>query len=149
MANGELKIDKFPTVCFAPPLSDGKIADYEIIVSKLKNEDPQLHGAMQSLLDCVKQWWALPDSKRSDGDKFRLKHQGKDITVHFAPLEEDHQKKLFDAIPWDYELDAIQGLFDRIPAENKKVRDCAFHLLWFTRELCRDVEPVTQDKLPA
>lgn len=148
MAQGELKIDRFPAVCFAPALSEAKITDYEIVVAN-QRDNPPLHDAMTSLLKCVKEWWKLPESKRADGDRFKIRHKGKEQVLHFVPLEEDHQKKLFDLIPWDHELKAIQSLFDTIPADNKELRDCAFHLLWYVRELCLDREPLSQDKLPA
>jgi hypothetical protein len=50
-------------------------------------------------------------------------------------------------VPWRYEIEAMQRLFDGIDPAEKELRDAAFHLLWFVTELERDREPVTNDKL--
>lgn len=146
MSQGEITIDRFPTVCFAPPLSDQLLAEYAAVADGPAVR-PEVRGAVRALLVCVRQWWELPESRRTDGDRFKLRHQGKETVVHFAPLEEDHQAALSDAIPWGYELDAIQKLFDAISDAEVPLRNAAFHLLWHVRELCLDREPVTRDKL--
>jgi hypothetical protein len=185
MPQGELTIDRFPTVCFAPPLTDDLLAEYRVLVEKFnpKDLDPsvlpdalvvgkntysinseewkshahQLYDALSGLLKCVDKWWELPESGRSDGERFKVRHKlqkGGDlqeITVHFKPLEKAHQEELFDLIPWARELDTLSnsedtGILDTLPLGN--VRNAAFHLLWHVRELCNDREPLTHDKLP-
>ena len=64
------------------------------------------------------------------------------------PLEESIATQLFDDIPWDHEIDAIQKLCDEIDnSTQKELRDMAFHLLWHVKELSIDREPMTSDKL--
>ena len=64
-----------------------------------------------------------------------------------VPLEEAEVERIFDVVPWDHELDAIQSLFDGIPPEKRDLRNAAFHLLWFGKELVKDREPMTIDTI--
>lgn len=121
---------------FAPPLSDEKITAYEALAA---SADAPVQDAMKTMLTCVKQWWDLPYSTE-DGASPHPSGVGRII-----PLDDPIAKALWDAIPWKHELDAIQGLFDAIHAEQKDLRTAAFHLLWFVRELDLDREPITAD----
>lgn len=150
---GEMKLEgrAMPTVCFAPPLSDEKLTEYKTAIAEATGP---VNDAGTKLLACVEVWWNLPDSKRNDGSRLKLFHrsgQGTDRAekvIELVPLEKEHQKSLYDLIPWDYELDAMEALFNTIPNDSqKKLRDTVFHLLWFVRELNLDREPVTADKL--
>lgn len=142
----QLSAAKLPVVCFAPPLTDETIAKYEAVIAS-QDRGP-VRDAMEDCLKAVKQWWDLPESTRSDVQKFAIRHRGQDTAFAITPLEEAHVTALWDAVPWPHELAAIQGLFDEIAAESKDLRDAAFHLLWHVTELCHDREPLTQDKLP-
>jgi hypothetical protein len=64
-----------------------------------------------------------------------------------VPLHPAEVERIWDHVPWDHELDGIQRLFDAIPASQKDLRNAAFHLLWYAKELAHDREPITQDKL--
>lgn len=66
---------------------------------------------------------------------------------NIVPLDDAEVKRIWDVVPWSEELDAMAVVFDRIGPEQKPLRDAAFHLLWFGRELCADREPITSDKL--
>lgn len=123
---------------FAPPLSDEAFRDYAGLI-EAQSPGP-VRDALVRLHDCCKQWWNLPDSQGA-----ATPHPaGVGIIV---PLDEPIANQLFDAIPWREELDAIQALFDKIPPENKDLRNMAFHLLWHVKELEMDREPITADKL--
>lgn len=153
MAN-EVKVEAkpMPVACLAPALTDEKLFRYTEVVK----ETPAgpIRDALTVLLACVYEWWRLPDSKRTDGNRLKFFHKGEgeqertERTVELVPLEKDHQKSLYDLIPWDYELAALDTLFDTIPNDTQKeLRDAAFHLLWFVKELNLDREPLTLDKL--
>lgn len=122
---------------FAPQLTDESLASYK----ELKPADGPVGDAMETLLKCVEKWWDLPES------------QGTEITRHpvgrgvIVPLEDSIAKTLWDLIPWDHELNAIQQLFDTIDSKNAELRNAAFHLLWFVKELNLDREPMTNDLL--
>lgn len=137
-----------PVACFAPPLTDAKLAEYRAVVAALPDARGDLRDAMGECLRAVEAWWELPESTRTDATRFRLRVGGRDRDVAFTPLEDAHRAALFDLIPWPYELDAVQALFDKIPEAEAALRDAAFHLLWHARELCLDREPATRDKLP-
>jgi hypothetical protein len=63
-------------------------------------------------------------------------------------LDEQIAKDLWDHIPWDEELDVIAAEFEKISNEtHRDLRNAAFHLLWHAKELVRDREPITTDKL--
>lgn len=145
MAKIEVKTDRLPVVCFAPAMTDESVAAYRGRVNAM--EAGQIKDACDECLKAVEAWWKLPDSTREDVDKFKIKHGGVDKTFSVVPLEEQHVQDLWDLVPWGYELDAIQSLFNGISQEEKELKDMAFHILWHARELCEDREPLTQDKL--
>ena len=128
---------------FAPPLSDKLLKDYKAAIDVLPATDP-LKDALGKLHGCCTQWWALPESA---GTLTKAHPSGRGVIV---PLEEKHQKALWDSIPWEHELDGIQKLCDGIdPVGHRDLRNLAFHLLWHVRELNLDREPLTADKLAA
>jgi hypothetical protein len=149
MKKAELTTDKLPVVCFAPPLTDELLARYEAMIDALPDDRGEVRDAMRECLAACKLWWELPESTRTaDAQRFNIRHRGQDQTFSVVPLEKAHVEALSDAVPYGYELEAIQRLFDGIdPAAEKPLRDAAFHLLWHAKELCLDREPLTNDKL--
>lgn len=125
---------------FAPPLSDEKLAAYASLAAAA---EPAIKDAMGTLLACVKKWWDLPYS----GPEGSTPHPSGVAMI--IPLDEHIAAELDPHIPWQHELDSIQGLFDAIPAKDKALRDAAFHLLWHVRELDLDREPITSDLVKA
>ena len=145
MPRPEMKTDTLPVACFAPVLSDSNLVSYRVAVDLL--EPGPVKDACDECLKAVEAWHKLPESTRDDVDKFRIKHNGVDTTFSVVPLEKEHIEQLWALVPWGYEIDAMQSLFDAIPDWEKDLRNMAFHLLWHARELCEDREPLTQDKL--
>ena len=136
-----------PVACFAPVLTIEKLEKYESLISEVP-PNTELRDALNKCLNCVKAWWALPESKRTDGRKIALKHRGEDITVQIVPLEESFVKSLWDTTPWTRECEPLKNLFDTIsPLSQTELRNCAHDLLWHTIEIANDREPLTQDKL--
>lgn len=123
---------------FAPPLTDDALARYADIA---KSATAPVQDAMTKLLSCVSTWWNLPES---NGTTTTPHSSGRGTII---PLDGVIAKTLYDLIPWEHELDAIQSLFDRIDPSQKDLRNAAFHLLWHVKELNQDREPVTADKL--
>lgn len=138
---------QMPLACFAPPLTDESLAAYKAAAAALPRSE--VRDAMLTCLAAVEAWWILPESTRKDAKRLTTTVKGEERAVAFTPLERTHQEQLFDLIPWPYELDAMLALFDKIPVEQKAVRDAAFHLWWYARELCLDREPTTQEALAA
>jgi hypothetical protein len=60
------------------------------------------------------------------------------------PLEKEEIERIWDVVPWPKECDVIGECFDKLTGE---LRNAAFHLLWYARELAIDREPITNDKL--
>lgn len=138
-----------PVACFAPPLTDEKLASYRALADSCP--DAEVRDALGTLLACVAAWWELPESARTDVQRWAIRHRGKDVTFPVVPLEAEHVAALWDVTPWMRELNTLSnskdtGLFDRL--DRGELRDAAFHLLWFAKELTLDREPVTADKLP-
>jgi hypothetical protein len=122
---------------FAPPLTDETLARYRAVIDGLDERSP-VRGAMADLLACAAAWWAQPESTGAG----RPHGSGRGTVVSLDPAVAD---ALWDAVPWPHECDAMQALFDGLaPGE---VRDAAFHLLWFAKELTQDREPISADKL--
>lgn len=164
MNDGMAVKNQMPVACFAPPLTDKLIAKYRQIAESLGDARGEIRDAMRECLKPIDLWWELDESKGSAGDP-TLKidqHRGQPVVIKVTSLDPEFRDQLFDAIPWPYEIDAMQRLFDTLPSGTVEVegtvkvvdqsafelRNAAFHLLWFARELCLDREPLTQEKLP-
>lgn len=126
---------------FAPPLTDALLADYREMINGLP--ESFVKDILLILLNCCEKWWGLPDSLGA-GSPHPV---GGGITM--VPLSDENATKLFDHIPWKEELDGMKQILETIPSSDKKLRDCAFHLLWHVIELEEDREPITIDKLPS
>lgn len=124
---------------FAPPLTDEKLAAYELLVP---TEPGPLRDSLLTCLKCVKNWWGLPDSTES----VPLPHPSGMGAI--VPLDAPIAKALWDDIPWGPEILMIQSVFDAInPVTHAALCNAAFHLLWHVKELNADREPITTDKL--
>jgi hypothetical protein len=124
---------------FAPPITDEKLAAYKALAASAPQ---RVRTAMEELIAAVDAWWALPESSKAGS-----KHPTGVGAI--VPLEDDHVQKLWDVVPWDYELAPLSnsqgtGVFDDLTGD---LRNAAFHLLWFANELTKDREPITADKL--
>ena len=138
-----------PVACFAPPLTDDQLAEYETRIAAVP--PGELREALDRLLACVAAWWKLPESKRRAENVQTINHKGRDVRFGVTPMEADHVQQLWDVTPWMRELDALStprddGLFDALQGE---LRNAAFHLLWHAKEITLDREPMTLDKLGA
>ena len=125
--------NKIPVACFAPPLTDEKLAEYETLINSL--DAGEVKDAMQECLTCTKAWWDLPESTRTDGDKFQIIHQKKEKTYSVTPLEKEHVKQLDLVTPYTRECVAMQPLFEKLdPVYQRDLRNAAFHLLSYSTE---------------
>ena len=124
---------------FAPPLTDELLASYKALA---KTAPPAIGDAMQTLLNCCRKWWDLPESSLSATTP-HLSGRG---TV--VPLDEPIKQALYEHIPYEDELNVFGQRFETIDATSQReLRNAAFHLLWHARELEMDREPITTDKL--
>jgi hypothetical protein len=155
--------------CFPHPLTDELLAKYEALAAAAP---AQLKEIMQKLLVPIKMWWELPESTRTDVDIQHVLHrtdpkQERVLTpIQIRPLEMEHQKHLWDAIPWDHELEGMQKVLLALPdgvtevhvphGENYNkvtdqaafdLRNAAWHLWWYVAELYQDREPLTREAL--
>lgn len=122
---------------FAPPLTDETLDRYRVLIDRLDSKSAVRH-AMGELLKCAEAWWEQPDST----GKGTPHGSGRGFIVNLTPEVAD---ALWDDVPWPHECDAYQTLFDNLSLG--EVRDAAFNLLWFAKELTQDREPITADKL--
>jgi hypothetical protein len=143
-------VNEIPVACFAPPLTDETLERYAELAEA---EGGETGAIMAELLACVRAWWELPESTRTDGDRWTFQQGtgGPAVTVAEVPLEEGQVKELWDVTPWMRELNTLStekgaGPLDSLPLG--ELRDAAFHLLWHCKEITLDREPLTQDKLP-
>lgn len=142
--------DTIPVACFAPDLDDAKIATYQSLADGLPDTMGDVRDAMRECLAACKLWWELPESTERPAH-WKTLHRGQDKEFKVVPLSADLKKQLWDAVPWPYEIDAMQKLFDERFADRfahpKALVDACYHLLWYARELCLDREPVTMSAL--
>jgi hypothetical protein len=99
-----------PVACFAPPLTDATLARYKALTDALPRGE--VRDAMQSCYACVAAWWALPESTRTDGEIFRIRHKGKQRDLRITPLTGELVEALWDVTPYLYELNAMQAFLD-------------------------------------
>jgi len=123
---------------FAPPLDADTLADYKSLAATAPE---QVGEYMRDLIQMLKVFRETPDSEQPG----KPHPSGRGTIV---PLEDAEIKRIWDVVPWKEELDVMGGVFDNIdPLTQRELRNAAFHLLWFGRELCADREPITTDKL--
>lgn len=157
---------------FAPALTPEKIKEYRVAA---EDAEPQVKGAILELCDM--------------GDAFLGKARS-DLpgTPHpsqrglMIPLRENVMAEIEPLVPWDYECNAFQDLFNQLPSgitertewveapKSKKnpegkgkiakivntvtdqkaydLRQAAFHLLWYAKELTIDRQPMTKEEIP-
>lgn len=134
--------------CFAPEITKEKLAEYEkLIETQAKG---QIAEEMTKLAGMVKKFLETPASKtKAQVVPMMAVKDGKEISsAKCVPLEDKEVERMWDEVPYDDECDRLGVLFDKISnASNKPLRDAAFHLLWYARELTRDREPMTQETL--
>jgi hypothetical protein len=122
---------------FAPPLTKKEIEEYRKVA---ENARPQIKGIVNQLADLAELFQQTPRSKK----KGTAHPSG---TGQIVKLEEEEVKRIDQAVPWDYELEAMQKVLDTIEGRDKELRKAAFHLLWYAKELNLDREPLTNDRL--
>jgi len=120
---------------FAPPLPANKLATYKTLAGSCP--DRQCKEKMLELIGMMELFQKTPASTLP-GTPHPV---GVGIKV---PLEKEEIARIWDVVPWANECDGIGRLFDQLEGD---VRNAAFHLLWFARELAADREPLTNDKL--
>jgi len=123
---------------FAPPLSNERLEAYKSLAN---SATPQVKDYMLQLAKMLEVFRETPDSTNPGAP-----HPSGRVVI--VPLEDAEIKRIWDFVPWSQELDVMGAVFDKINATiQKELRNAAFHLLWFGRELCADREPITNDKL--
>lgn len=119
---------------FAPPLTDEMLDQYEALAATAQR---RISEYMLSLVSMMRKFRETPQSTRTGSP-----HPVRGVIV---PLEEEEIQRIWDHVPWPEECDVMDGVFDTLP--NGEMRNAAYHLLWFARELTTDREPITNDKL--
>lgn len=123
---------------FAPELSESDLAFYK---SQIDKTDPQtvLGDYLRKTLKPIETWWNLPESVGPSGE---LHPSGRGV---LQPLDAEVAEELWEDIPWQAEINAIQAEFEKMPTG--ELRNIAFHLLWYLNELNLDREPLTRQRV--
>lgn len=123
---------------FAPPLTPEKLNSYTELANTANDIVKEI---MLKLIAMIKHFNLTPSSPLVGTE-----HATKLALI--IPLEDKEIERIWDVIPWEYEIDSYSAVCDSISNEtHKDLRNAAFHLIWFARELCADREPITNDKL--
>lgn len=120
--------------CFAPELAPEKVSGYRQLSAGV--EDKQIAQYMGDLCDMLDLFFQTPESTLGGS-----KHPIAGIVV---PLEDAEIQRIWNKVPWPEECDLIGKAFDRLPSGD--VRNAAYHLLWYARELAKDREPMTKER---
>lgn len=123
---------------FAPELTEEKLQRYADLVRSTEPSEV-IGDYLRQLLKVVTAWWALPESTGPVGEKHA---SGRGV---LQPLDEPIKNELWELIPWAGEINAIQTELDKLPSG--ELRDAAFHLLWYVKELDLDREPLTLQRV--
>lgn len=140
-------IPKIPVACFAPPLNDKTLTEYKKLFKNV--EDKELKDCLDTLHKCTEAWWKQAESQAT-GQKEWLFYtkDGKEVRGIEQPLQPEQVESLWDTTPWMRELVAMEPILDKInPQSEKELRNAAFHLLWFAKEITLDREPMTTERL--
>lgn len=133
--------------CFAPALTREHLARYAELAA---GAEERAADAMRQLIRMVELFLETPASTLP-GETLRVsaKHGERVISqVQAVPLEAAEIKRMWDAVPWSEELDAFDTIFDRIdPLRDAELRNAAYHLLWYGRELTIDREPMVLERI--
>lgn len=119
---------------FAPPIDSQKLDQYEALA---QDADRRVKEYMLDLVKMLRVFWETGESEESP-QKATLGHM-------ITPLEDQEIERIWDVVPWPEECDVIGTVFDQLP--NGELRNAAYHLLWYARELAADREPTTSDKV--
>lgn len=133
---------------FAPPLDEAKLASFDTIAD---SQGGPVGDAMKRLITMLKKFWETPRSPLPGSGH----PSGAGMII---PLEDAEIERIWDHVPWmnaeqriakgkigDDDCDQYGVLFGTLP--QGEVRNAAFHLLWYARELAADREPITNDLL--
>jgi hypothetical protein len=81
------------------------------------------------------------------------------ISPRIIDLEDAEIARIWDAVPWPHEVDALQAELDKwfadetaskvAPKSLTDLRNAAYHLVWYARELTLDREPLTAESVKA
>lgn len=123
---------------FAPEITEDLLSQYSSLIQET-NSKTIIGDCLRKLLKPVLTWWELPEST---GPTSGLHQSGRGI---LQPLDEAIQKELWEDLPWDEELKVIQEAIEQITS--KDLRNAAFHLLWYVKELNLDREPLTLQRV--
>ena len=160
---------------FAPPLDSDRVQAYRELAEQA---DAGTRKAMLALCDTVEEYLVTYEGRVTGKAMPKEAGELHEVGVgRIIPLGEKTVKALEDYIPQDYEISGMQSHFDKLPngtsgsktveSEDfsdgvaraktvsivsdrtaKDIRDAAFHLLWFVKELQSGRVPITTDMLP-
>lgn len=149
---------------FAPPLPVARVAEYREVIERDAPE--QLREALLGLCTMMEAFSETPESQEPAAPN--------PIGIgKVQKLEQAEIERLWDLVPWPYEVDALRGECNARIAETEVDADnyrrhaeykargermpwhewtptlsyAARHLLWYAKELAEDREPCTADKL--
>ena len=121
---------------FAPPINHGDLSKYR---SLAENGNDEVRHYMLGLCDMMDSFLGSPPSQQPS-----IPHPSGLGTI--TNLDKKVVDQLWDVVPWPAECEAYQKVFEELPVDD--LRNAAFHLLWYAKELADDRQPLTNDKLP-
>lgn len=122
---------------FAPPLDDTRLASYKALAEALVASP--VKSGMLDLVEMMEEFNKTPPSTLPSTMHPATR------TLIITPLDSAEIERIDHVVPWAHECDSLGKVFEDIPPGD--LRNAAFHLLWFARELTNDREPITSDRL--
>lgn len=123
---------------YAPRITDSDLGAYKQALDTSK-ASPAILDAVKDLIQMVEVFYETPETSQPPEEDTSGR-------LLIRRLEEDEIARIWEVVPWDYEVRALRQLFEEIPREDA-IHKAAHHLLWYAKELTEDREPVTRDRL--
>lgn len=130
--------------CIAPPLTDELLKKYKLLINDLE-ERSLLRDCLESLMRCAEAWWDVRESVSPARRVSCSTGITKGPDVMFQPLDSELVHSLWDSIPWMHDITEMEKIFDALPSGD--LRNAAFHLSWYAKELFLDREPISTDRI--
>lgn len=130
--------------CLAPALSDELLSRFKSLIQS-QEERSKLRDYLDTLLKCVEAWWNIRESTLETVTAVAQTGPTTGHKVQLQELDNGVIQSLWNTTPWMEEILLMEEEFSSLT--DGDVRNMAFHLSWFAKEITLDREPLTVERI--